>query len=446
MPKTLTEAALSTPNARLKLPEGNHWRGLNADVHLGYRKQKRGGRWMVRWYLGDQKYKQETIGAADDGKVDADAINCFSFEQAKTRAAVIVNQVRADQKAAAAGPAPTVATAVAAYIATEDAKQTALGLPKRDARIRLTKHVMSSPIAEVALHTLSADDLADWRDGLDSGLASATKRRVVNDFRAALNAAATKHRARLPAEVFVVIKSGFAKEQAETAVARDKAALPDADIRRLMEAAAEVDEEDGWEGDLLRMLLVLSATGSRFSQVRRCLVGDLQLKLSRLMVPTSRKGRGDKRKTHTRASLGADVVEALRPAIAGRRPAEPLLERWRHKQEKGSDGQPPRWVREGRGPWLNASELGRPWAKIVKRAGLPADIVPYALRHSSIVRHLALGIPVRLVADLHDTSSRMIELHYTSSINDVMDEVSAKAIIPLAPTPAAAKVTRLRAG
>ena len=68
MSKTLNEAALTTRNARKGLPLGVHWRGLNPDVHLGYRKQKRGGRWLVRWYGlhdGAKKYRQKTIGPAE---------------------------------------------------------------------------------------------------------------------------------------------------------------------------------------------------------------------------------------------------------------------------------------------------------------------------------------------------------------------------------------------
>lgn len=445
MSKTLNEAALSTPNARKALPEGNHWRGLNADVHLGYRKQKRGGRWMVRWYRGDQKYKQTSIGTADDGKMEANGVDCLSFEQAKTKAAKVASQGRADEIASADGPAPTVASAVLDHIAAHDARQKALGESKRDVRLRLTKHVLSARIATVALHALTESDLSKWRSALPKNLAPSTVRRIVNDLRAALNATAMKHRARLPAETSMVIKAGLATVDAETAQARDKAALPDADIRRIVQAAATVDTEDGWEGDLLRIVLVLSATGARFSQIKRNAVADLQIAQGRLMVPTSRKGRGKKKASHIGTRLGSDVVEALRPAIAGRRPKDPLLERWRHKQEKGTEDQTPRWVRDERGPWLNASELGRPWAKIIKLASLPADTVPYALRHSSIVRQLRAGLPVRLVAALHDTSARMIELHYSAAIVDALDELSAGAVIPLVPI-AGEKVVPLRVG
>lgn len=445
MSKTLNEAALSTPNARKALPEGSHWRGVNADVHLGYRKQKRGGRWMVRWYRGGQRYKQVTLGSADDGKMEANGVDCLNFEQAKTKAAKVASQARAEEIASADGPAPTVGSAISDHIAKHDSRQKALGEAKRDVDNRLTKHVRSSRLAGVALHELTETDLRKWRAALPDDLADSTVRRIVNDLRAALNGAAMAYRSRLPAETTMVIKAGLATVDAETAQARDKAALPDPDVRRIVEAAAIVDAEDNWEGDLLRVVLVLSATGARFSQVKRNAVGDVQIAQNRLMVPTSRKGRGKKKASHIGIRIGSDVMEALRPAIAGRRAKEPLLERWRHKQEKASEGQPPRWVRDGRGPWLNASELGRPWAKIVKLAGLPADTVPYALRHSSIVRQLRAGLPVRLVAALHDTSARMIELHYSAAIVDALDELSAGAVIPLVPI-TGEKVVPLRVG
>lgn len=40
------------------------------------------------------------------------------------------------------------------------------------------------------------------------------------------------------------------------------------------------------------MVLVLTATGARFSQVQRIRVGDVQSDRLRIFVPTSRKGRG----------------------------------------------------------------------------------------------------------------------------------------------------------
>lgn len=77
--------------------------------------------------------------------------------------------------------------------------------PAADVRQRLTKHVLSAPLAEKHLHSLMERDLSKWREGLPKSLASGTVRRIVNDLKAALNAAAVRHRARLPAEVAVSV-------------------------------------------------------------------------------------------------------------------------------------------------------------------------------------------------------------------------------------------------
>jgi integrase len=207
--------------------------------------------------------------------------------------------------------------------------------------------------------------------------------------------------------------------------------LPDSHVRSVIDAAREVDADGGWDGDLWRLVLALASTGGRFSQIARLRVGDLQIGQNRLMVPTSRKGRGVKKLSHIAVRVGADVVEALRPAVAGRRPNEPLLERWRHQQVKGTENSLPYWERASRGPWVNASELARPWSLILRWAGLPVDVVPYALRHSSIVRMLRAGLPIRLVASLHDTSSAVIERHYAAVVTDAMDELATRAIVPL---------------
>ena len=128
--------------------------------------------------------------------------------------------------------------------------------------------------------------------------------------------------------------------------------------------------------------------------------------------------------------VGDDVMAVLRPAIADRKGHEILLQRPHWAQLAGGE-----FVKSWHGPWQWAAELARPWSKILEFAGLPKETIPYALRHSSIVRGLRAGLPVRLVAALHDTSTPMIERHYSAYIVDAMDELAAKAIVPLTSAP-----------
>lgn len=445
MARIRKDAPITTRNARkaLKVRKKPYCRSLGPGTAIGYQRKERGGVWQAIEYLGGKSYRHARLGVADD-VLEADGVVVLDYEGAKKAAATRFAQWRAADRAAVDGPVPTVRSAVEAYVGMRDARERSQDRVRGDARYRLGVHVLTDDIADLALNELTEGRLARWLEQRPAGLSSSTIRRITNDFKACLNLAAKKHRSQLPAEMPTIIKHGLATAEGSSPQARDGAALSDRDVRRIVEAARVVDAEGGWDGDLWRLVLALASTGARFSQVARLRVADLQIAQRRIMVPTSHKGRGNKKVSHIGVRVGNDVIDALRPAIAGRRGNDPLLERWKHRQAKATETLPPRWERVSRGPWLNASELTRPWASIVKHAVLPGDTVPYSLRHSSIVRMLRSGLPIRLAASLHDTSSAVIERHYASVITDAMDELAARALIPLVAAADGEKIVRLR--
>ena len=68
-------------------------------------------------------------------------------------------------------------------------------------------------------------------------------------------------------------------------------------------------------------------------------------------------------------------------------------------------------------------------AAIVSAIGADPDATMYALRHSSIVRMLKVNVPIRLVASLHNTSTKMIEKHYSKYITEHSDDISRHALL-----------------
>jgi len=438
MANRVRDAVLDSPTARAKLkPQTKpYFRAINRGLHLGYRKGKTGGTWVARRYLGDERYAVEALGRADD-RQEANGTTVLSFHQAQDRARDRVREVEEADRLAAFGPAISVRDAVSVYIETREAKESrtkdGVGLI-RDSRSRLTKHVLSdAALADKLLQALTADDLHKWRR-LAVALADGTVRRTVNDFKAALNAAIRRQSDQLPATIATTVRNGLAATSTTTPVAREAQILPDADLRRIVAAAAEVDAAGEWDGDLHRLVIVLAATGARFSQIQRMTVGDVQAAQNRLMVPVSRKGRGSKHSSHVAVRVTPDVIDALRPALAGRRGPDRLLLRPRWQMERVGE-----WRKVDRVPWHSASEMRQPWAVILGKARMPGDLVPYALRHSSFVRGLRANLPVRLVAALHDTSTAMIEAHYSAYIVTALDELAALAAVSLV-TPAPAQL------
>lgn len=423
MARTVVETRIQDRTARTRLAVRNrpYWRLLSEGAHLGYRSGARKGSWIARYRTADGRYLTAALGEADDHR-DANGGTILSFKQAFDEALKWIELVERGGTAPS-DPDMTIAAAVAGYIAMRDARRSSQAgrTLRSDASYKLTTHVLEDQrLAPVRLGDLTERDLKNWQLRL-SRRKPASIQRIVNDFKAALNAAYEINRAVLPTQLPVIIKYGLKVDTHETliALARDNQIMTDDEVRRIVAAAVALDADFG------RLVVLLAATGARFSQVARMTVGDVQPAQGRLLIPQSYKGR-KRVLQYIRVQVGSDTLAALAPALAGRPPTAPLLERWRHRQVG-----PMRWEREARGPWQAPSEMARLWKQAVMDAALPVATIPYGLRHSSIVRGLRAGLPIRLVAALHDTSVAMIERHYSRWITEGLDELVARAVIPI---------------
>ena len=421
MAKTVTEAKLTTRSARAGLPEGVHYRSVDPDVHLSYRKGRRGGTWGVRLYLGSGLYRRERIATADDVIEEGN----LTFDAAVKEARRLVTAWRREEAAKAAGPIPTVRRAVEKYIEVRDQRESRhQGREVRSsAAHKLVLHVLNDDeLADTELHKLTDTALANWRSKLSGAHSSC--QRITNDFKAALNKSAPKNND----EIKRVIKNGLAApdnedgEPDEGEVDIESKLITDAQRGLLLKALRDAGDED-----VYRLCLVLAATGARFAQARLLKVKDVQIDNERIIMPSSRKGHtGKKRRDPVAIPVGSDVIEALRPIVVGRKRTDPLFERWRHIQVG-----PMEWKRDSRGPWKYAAELSRPIRAACTTVGLPDTVSSYSFRHSSIVRQLTEKFPVRLVAELHDTSIQMIERHYTVGMAQALEDMVRKAIVPM---------------
>jgi integrase len=390
----MSKINLQTPKSRARCkPRGKPYKvTLLPGVHLGYRAAQSGtGAWVVIASDGKGGQWQKVIGHADD-KQPADGQAVLNYEQAALKARALA---RGDANAAADRPA-SIDEALTAY----EADLTARGqnpYNARGPRFHLPAHLLAQPLSQV-----TTKQLRHWRDGLiTDGMLPATVNRLLKSTHASFNLAA-KLDARVAANA-QAWKIGLEALRG-TVTARD-AVLTDKQVMAVVAAAYDVSAAFGL------YCQTHAETGARSSQLARLVVGDLER--DRLMVPSSRKGRGRK----------ADRIPVpITPALAARlrcnrKPSEPLL------------------LRPDGAPWQPVkADHGLMFKQAARVARLPAGTTMYALRHSSIARALLLNVPIKVVADWHDTSVGQITAHYGRFLKHHYDEIVRAALLDTAPT------------
>ena len=391
MARAIRSSTLETRSARLRLPVSVKptFVRVAKGLGLGYRRNKSGGVWVMRVADGKRSNWLRTIGAADDF-TEADGGDVLNFWQAQ-------DKVRSLARAGRAGTAEpiTVAQALDAYQAD---------LKTRGAEIanvqRIRAH-MTNGLANKLITLLTPRELRGWRDGLIERMSPASVNRTGFALKAALNLAARQ-------DEQVISRRAWQEGLAliPNATNDRNVILADNVIRDLVAEAHNDSREFG------RFVEVAAVTGARPSQIVRLEVRDLQDGVEpRLMMPASRKGKGKNAKGHYPVPISADLAERL--AVPDRPANAPLLTRPNGK------------------PWKRSNQ-SYPFARVARTCGHgPAEVTMYALRHSSIVRQLLAGVPVRIVAAGHDTSIAMIERNYSRYITDHADALVRGAMLDL---------------
>ena len=410
LPKQPRAQRLETASARRKLPISKKpiYAKIAPNVRVGYRRNEGPGTWNVRVTgLGIDWIKR--IGLADDFE-PSDGRAVLDFWEAVAAARKLARRQPGDD--ADDSRLLTVAEAVDFY-ARDLAARGGDPYNAKRAKLHVPPALASKPVA-----LLRSSEMRDWRDGLIAkGLSRASVNRTRTCVRAALTLAAKRD-----------------KRITNRHVWEDLEALPNATTARNVILANDVVGKliaEAYRRDRKLGLLcdTISTTGGRPSQVVRLLVGDLDLakpSTPRLMMVRSGKGHANKRAAKMAERIPVPITPALAALLkqeANGRPARaPLLTR--------SNGEP--WV------YRRSDLYRRDFRAVVEAVGLdPDESTPYCLRHSNIVRQLLANVPVRIVADLHDTSVREIERHYSKYIAAHSDEIARKALLHIEqPTPA----------
>jgi integrase len=379
MPRRI-RATVETRSGRLALPVAKKpaFARLGPGVALGYRRNATAGTWVVRCADGKGGNWTKAFAAADDHE-DANGQTILNYMQACHKARQLARGGNEQQRATV-----TVGDALDAHESDLEARGGDVGNVSR-ARGHVSDALARRPVA-----LLTANELRNWRNALVKVMAPASVNRVANTLRAALNLAADNDEAISRGPWESGLKSLPGAEQADNVV------LSDTEVRRVVREAYR-------EGEAFGLFVeVAAATGARPSQICRIECGGALR--DHVLMPASAKGKpGSKKITQRRVPIDTGLAHRLLALAKGRPAREPLL-----RKPSGE-------------PWAK-SDHTRPFRRVAERAGLDPEVATiYSLRHSSIVRQLS-GVPVRLVAVLHDTSVAMIEKHYSAYIDQHFDD------------------------
>jgi site-specific recombinase XerD len=412
MARKIRSPDLETRTARLKLAvrKKPYTVSIARGIRLAYRRNQGGGVWSVLKADGAAGSWLQRFALADDHE-DANGSTFLTFWEATEVARKLARGDDAIGELEGGRP-PTVAEAVAAY--ERDLK--ARGGAKKNASVlsfHLPPALMSKPVS-----LLTAREVRALRDSL---LDKALKRSSVNRFMTAFKACLT-----LAAEDDERITNRRAwKISALRDTANPRNVILTERQRRDVVKAGYATSGDRFGA----FNETLAATGVRPVQARRLTVADLEADHPdgpRLMMPSSKKGRGRKRVERAPVPIPAGLAKRLKALGVGRADHEPLL-----VDDKGAA-----WTE-------NAHQ--RPFAVAAAAAGLPEDATAYSLRHSFITQCLLKGIPVRLVAASVDSSTAMIEQTYSRFITYPGTDLMRGALIDFdAPTPRDVNVVPLR--
>jgi integrase len=385
---------LETRTQRLKLatqPKPHEFTTIAPGKAVGYRRNLGPGVFVLRVADGKGGNWTKAIGVADDF-ADADGTNVLTFWQAVDKGLKLVHGT--DD---AAGRPATFAEAIDAYEKDLAAQGHAV-----DNATRVRKRLPPTLAAKVVA-MLRETDLSTWRDNLlAGGMPPTTYVRIARGAKAALNLCARRDPRIQNAAAWRHGLGGIPDSYESRNILR----LTDDQVRAVIKAAYAVDYFFG--------LLVETAaqTGARLSQLARLIVADLLLEdgSPKLAIPSSRKGsrRGKPYKVSKR---NVPISAALAAKLQSNRSADATL-----------------LVRSDSRAWQsNRNDHMKLYAQAAKAAGVKGSVTQ--LRHSSIIRSLLRGTPVRLTASLPDTSVAMIEATYSKHIADFGDEVARAALL-----------------
>jgi len=392
VPRTIRDAKLESRAARDRLEPRKtpYWKTLvPGKLHLGYRRKKKDepGQWLVRHYVGGERYRIAPLGLADDFQDVGEGASVINFAEAQKRA--LAHKVATEETPRRA---LTVADTVDTYVAWLKLHR-ATG---EDAEQRAAKLILPQ-LGKIKVADLTTIKLNQWRDAMAAAPALArTKAGAAQKYRDAPATADAWRARRVTANRMVTILKAALNKAFNDGLVNDDLAwrrfkpfekvdaarpgyLTLAEAKRLISAA---DEASGFRG----LVIAALQTGARYGELCALRVRDFHR--GKVAIHKSKTGKA---RDIVLSSEGIAFFEQL---TAGRSPDALMLQR------------------SGSGAWKR-SEQSRPMHDACVRAKIAPLVGFHQLRHTWASHAVMNGMPLLVVArNMGHRDTRMVEQHY----------------------------------
>tara|TARA_R110002110_G_scaffold85816_4_gene223678 strand:+ start:3350 stop:4648 length:1299 start_codon:yes stop_codon:yes gene_type:complete len=392
MGRNVNDAKITTRAGRdkLEVSKAPHWRALDQGAHLGYRKGRSGGSWIVRHRRRDGRYITGKIGKADD-ELPADGQIVLDYSQA----VAMTREWCENQALHETGRRNidyTVRDAIDDYLAWYQSHRKAYTEVKRRADVDVLPTLGDFKVSE-----LDPATIRKWHEDMASAPRRARGRKghagtplappKTDEERRKRKATANKTLTVLKAALNRAYNEGMA--QTDNAWRRVKPFKNvDAPTIRYLTNDECVRLANACEEDFRRLVTAALYTGCRYSELTALICSDFDSDNGTLLIRESKSG-------HPRhVTLSDDGTEIFDRITAGRASSDRILTR--------QDG----------GVW-GKSHQQRPLRTACKHASIEPAISFHILRHTHASQLATKGVPITVIAaQLGHSDTRITERHY----------------------------------
>lgn len=376
--------------AKLAVQTKPYYRAIGPGLNIGYRKGKKGGRWVARFYVGEKDYRLEVIADADD-TLDANGETVLDFWQAQDRARQM-QAALAGETVEAVKKRITVNEAVNDYIDWMEGNRKSA----QDARYRADALILPV-LGNKLVDKLTAKEIRAWLrqvaetpPRVRSKNGAEPKFREVDDSPDAIRrrkASANRTLTVLKAALNRAWREGKVPSDAEWRRVEPYEAVDAARVHYLSVAEAQrlVNACDRAFRPLVQAAL---KTGARYGELAALTVSDFNPDVGTITIRESKSGKV------RHVVLTDEGVEFFASVTAGRAGDELVF-------------------RNGSGEVWGKSHQNRPMIEACKRAKIKPAIGFHGLRHTWASLAVMNGVPLMVVArNLGHADTRMVEKHY----------------------------------